>query len=129
MHGREGTPMVSFLKQGLSGWISITWSAMRSFATTTTAKQTAVVQAEPAMLVVESPYSLEETVESVKRAAVGKNFRLIRDQILEDGLFPAEQQNTQRSWCISAISIFSTMPWRWTRAWACSCPAAHRDRT
>ena len=98
MNGREGTPMVSFLKQGLSeSDIHNVVSYVRSFATTATAQPaTTAVEAEPAMLVIESPYSLEETVESVKRAAVGKNFRLIRDQILEDGLFPAEQQNTRQ---------------------------------
>jgi cytochrome c oxidase cbb3-type subunit III len=90
--------MMSFLKQGLSeSDIDNVVSYVRSFATTATAQPaTTAVEAEPAMLVMESPYSLEETVESVKRAAVGKNFRLIRDQILEDGLFPAEQQNTRQ---------------------------------
>ncbi|HKJ76075.1 MAG TPA: DUF302 domain-containing protein, partial [Gammaproteobacteria bacterium] len=41
----------------------------------------------------ESPYSVEETVAAVKRAAVGHNFRLIRVQRLEHGLFPEAEQN------------------------------------
>ena len=70
---------------------------MRGFgAPDKTAQPKAAADAEPAMLMMESPYTLEETVEAVKRAAVGKNFRLIRDQILEDGLFPSEQQNTRQ---------------------------------
>lgn len=98
MHGREGTPMVSFIKQGLSeGEIDDLVSYVRSFgAADKTAQPAAAADAEPAMLMMESPYTLEETVEAVKRAAVGKNFRLIRDQILEDGLFPSEQQNTRQ---------------------------------
>ena len=97
MRGREGTPMVSFLKQGLSeSDINNVVSYVRSFADDKTAPQTSAMEDEPAMLVMDSPYSLEETVEAVKRAAVGKNFRLIRDQFLEDGLFPTEQQNTRQ---------------------------------
>ena len=95
MRGREGTPMVSFLDQGLSEQdIDNLVSYVRGFET----KQAEVSPAapEPAMLMMESPYSMEETVEAVKRAAVGKNFRLIRDQQLEDGLFPPEEQNTKQ---------------------------------
>ncbi|HEY9199923.1 MAG TPA: c-type cytochrome [Gammaproteobacteria bacterium] len=98
MQGREGTPMVSFLKQGLSeGDIDDLVSFVRGFeARAESAQAAAAHAAEPAMLVMESPYTLEETVEAVKRAAVGKNFRLIRDQVLEDGLFPPAQQNTRQ---------------------------------
>lgn len=97
MQGREGTPMVSFLKQGLTETdINDVVSYVRSFASDAAAQPVAAVDIEPAMLVMESPYSFEETVESVKRAAVGRNFRLIRDQNLEDGLFPAEQQNPRQ---------------------------------
>ncbi len=95
LHGREGTPMQSFLQQGLTEQdINDVVSYVRSFATT--ASEQIAVAEEPAMLVLESPYSFEETIESVKRAAVGKNFRLIRDQILEDGLYPPEQQNSRQ---------------------------------
>lgn len=96
MRGREGTPMVSFLTQGLSERdIEDLVSFVCGFGATAIAPE-ATAKAEPAMLMLESPYTLEETVEAVKRAAVGKNFRLIRDQILEDGLFPADQQNTRQ---------------------------------
>lgn len=98
MQGREGTPMMSFLKQGLSeDDIDDLVSFVRGFeARAEAAQPTTAHAAEPAMLVMESPYTLEETVEAVKRAAVGKNFRLIRDQVLEDGLFPPEQQNSRQ---------------------------------
>lgn len=97
MRGRAGTPMVSFLEQGLSERdIDDLVSFVRSFEAAAQEAKTAAAEDEPAMLMMESPYTLEETVEAVKRAAVGKNFRLIRDQILEDGLFPPEQQNTRQ---------------------------------
>ena len=97
MQGREGTPMVSFLEQGLSEQdIDDLVSYVRNFETEA-AESAAPAAEEPAMLMMESPYSLEETVEAVKRAAVGKNFRLIRDQALEDGLFPPEEQNSKQT--------------------------------
>ena len=96
MHGRKGTPMVSFLEQGLSERdIDDLVSFVRGFATPAEpAPSSAPV--DPAVLVMESPYTFEETIDAVKRAAVGKNFRLIRDQALEDGLFPADQQNSRQ---------------------------------
>lgn len=96
MKGRAGTPMVSFLEQGLSEQdIDDVVSYVRSFATPAESPQ-ALLEAEPAMLVMESSYSLEETVAAVKRAAVGKNFRLIRDQYLEDGLYSEEELNSKQ---------------------------------
>lgn len=96
LHGRAGTPMVAFLKQGLSETdIDDIVSFVRSFDVAASAAETGADDA-PAMLVMESPYTLEETIEAVKRAAVGKNFRIIREQILEDGLYPPEQQNTRQ---------------------------------
>lgn len=96
MKGRVGTPMQSFLKQGLSEQdINDVVSFVRSFSRAEPT-QTVGVGPEPATLVMESPYSLDETVAAVKQAAVGKNFRLVRDQNLEEGLFAPEQQNTNQ---------------------------------
>lgn len=96
MQGRAGTPMVSFLEQGLSERdIDDLVSHVRSFADQN-APPAPAAQAEPAVLVMESSYTFEETVDAVKRAAVGKNFRLIRDQLLEDGLFPPDRQNARQ---------------------------------
>ena len=96
MDGRKGTPMVSFLEQGLSERdIDDLVSFVRGFETPAEpAPSPAAV--DSAVLVMESPYTFEETIDAVKRAAVGKNFRLIRDQTLEDGLFPAEEQNSRQ---------------------------------
>lgn len=92
IEGRADTPMPSFLKKGLTEKdIDDIISFLRSFESIESAKTEPVT--EPAILVAESPYGLQETVESVKRAVTGKNFRLIREQYLEDGLTPAGQEN------------------------------------
>jgi cytochrome c oxidase cbb3-type subunit 3 len=91
MNGREGTPMVSFLQQGLSERdIDDVVSYVRSFAGTVQGWRPG--NDDTPMLEMDSPYSLAETVEAVKRAAVGKNFRIIREQSLENGLYaPGEE--------------------------------------
>lgn len=88
MKGREGTPMTSFLDKGLSETdIDDVVSYIRSFEQEPVAGGSSVTpKADEPVLVVESPYGLEETVENVKRAAAGRNFRFIRRQYLNEGL-------------------------------------------
>lgn len=96
MQGREGTPMVSFREQGLSEeQINDLVAYVRSFEGEHTDPVPRVEDIEP-VLVYDSPYGLEETVEAVERAAVGKNFRLIRRQKLEEGLFPEGEENDRQ---------------------------------
>jgi cytochrome c oxidase cbb3-type subunit 3 len=86
--GRPGTPMVSFLEQGLSeADIADLVSHVRSFEAKLEAEGTHPAEPDeaPAMMLT-SPYSLEETVENVKQAAIGKNFRIIREQYFDEGL-------------------------------------------
>lgn len=91
MNGREGTPMVSFLKQGLSERdIDDVVSYVRSFREAPLSWRPG--NDDTPVLEMESSYSVEETVENVKRAAVGKNFRIIRVQTLEDGLAEPGQE-------------------------------------
>jgi len=97
VHGRKGTPMASFIKQGLSEQdIDDLVAYVRSFQHHPLhpgAKQAEL--AKPTM-VYDSPYDLKTTVENVKRAAVGRNFKLIRVQYLDQGLVPAGKENTHR---------------------------------
>jgi cytochrome c oxidase cbb3-type subunit 3 len=85
--GRKGTPMQSYLKQGLSGQqINDLVSYVRSFE-----QQLASPEAPPdspmeAAISMESSYSLEETVANLKDAIVSQNFILIREDTLEHGL-------------------------------------------
>ncbi|NOY17229.1 MAG: c-type cytochrome [Gammaproteobacteria bacterium] len=84
--GRKGTPMVSFLDEGLSEKdIDDIVAYVRSFETQTTVS-TNSKKGEPAVIIKESPYSLDETVDSLKNAVVSMNFRLIRVQNLDAGL-------------------------------------------
>lgn len=93
--GREGTPMASFLEQGLSERdIDDLVAYVRSFE-----KDPIRWEAHPGeapYLEFESSYSLEETVANLKRAAVGRNFRIIREQNLENGLFPESEENPRQ---------------------------------
>jgi len=92
MKGREGTPMVSFLAQGLKERdINDIVAYVRSFETTPIVWKPK--EDEPPVLEAVSPYSVEETVENVKRAIVGKNFVVIRVQSLENGFVPEAEEN------------------------------------
>lgn len=87
MQGREGTPMDSFLEKGLSeADIDDIVAYVRSFAAEQASREEE--PAEPATLVYESPYDLETTITNIERAVTGRNFRLIRNQPLQDGLVP-----------------------------------------
>jgi len=93
IHGRPGTPMVSFIDRGLSeSDIDDVVAFVRSFDGQATAPAGTPAEEEPAR-VYDSPYSLEQTVENVKQAAIGKNFRIIREQYFDEGLVPEGQED------------------------------------
>lgn len=95
MNGREGTPMPSFLNKGLSeNDINDVVSYVRSFEKKTPLKQ-AAEKIEP-LISYESPYTLQETIESIKRAAIGKNFKIIRQQFTDQGLVDEGKENKQQ---------------------------------
>lgn len=95
MNGREGTPMLSFLKQGLSEKdIDDVVSYVRSFEKTVRTK-TSAESIEP-LISLESPHSLKDTVDIIKRAIVGKNFRIIRVQYLNEGLVEKNKENKKQ---------------------------------
>lgn len=95
-YGREGTPMRSFLVQGLSEQdIENLVSYVRSFDGRPTDTQVSSAGEEPT-LVAESPYSLEETVENIKQAITSQNFILIRTDTLEHGLAPEGEENPKQ---------------------------------
>jgi len=96
IQGRKGTPMVSFREQGLSEQeINDLVAYVRSFEQQHDAPPLRAEEIEP-ILVYDSPYGLEETVEMVERAAVGRNFRLIRRQKLEEGLVPEGEASARQ---------------------------------
>ena len=95
MNGREGTPMPSFLKQGLSEKdIDDVVAYVRSFE-----NQSSILKKEKIiepLISFESPNSLEDTVEIIKRAITGKNFKLIRVQYLNQGLVDKGKENKKQ---------------------------------
>jgi len=95
MNGREGTPMLSFLKQGLSEKdIDDVVSYVRSFEKTPL-PQTIKVPDNP-LITFESPHSLDKTVEVIKQAIIGKNFKIIRVQYLNQGLVAKGKENKKQ---------------------------------
>jgi cytochrome c oxidase cbb3-type subunit 3 len=94
MQGREGTPMVSFLKQGLTEKdVNDVVAYVRHFQSSPRAAAKRPPDREPPVLVRDSPYSLDETIEKVKMAIGGANMRLIRIQTLDQGYVPEGQEN------------------------------------
>jgi cytochrome c oxidase cbb3-type subunit 3 len=95
--GRKGTPMASFVKQGLSkNDINNVVAYVRTFEHEPGAKAMKKAAAEPPYLVAESPNSLERTVQNVKDAVLNANMRLIRVQTLDQGLVDADQENKKQ---------------------------------
>lgn len=96
-HGREGTPMPSARSLGLNKEnINDLVSYIRSYQIKNLQK-TSLYEEEPATLIVESPYSFDETIENVKRAITGSNFIHIRDQELTDGFETQSTQNPKQT--------------------------------
>ena len=92
LFGREGTPMRSFLVQGLTETdIDNLVSYVRSFEKQTEAATTPKLVDK--VIIAESPYTLEETVENVKDSIVSQNFLLIRTEFLEHGLVEEGKEN------------------------------------
>lgn len=95
VRGRMGTPMAALPDKGYSDQeINDIVSYVRLFEERPIVWHREI--GNDPTLEMESSYSLEETVENIKRAAVGKNFRVIRVQTLEHGLFPEEQESNKQ---------------------------------
>ena len=87
MDGREGTPMQSFLKQGMTeSDINDVVSYVRNFERSTKKLPSLDNDGVSPVLVQESSHDLKTTVENVKAAAVAANYRIIKVQELDKGL-------------------------------------------
>ncbi len=94
--GREGTPMTSMLVAGLSEEdINDIVAYIRSFEKTAAElKQTLnKSEDESPIIVMDSPYGMDETVENLKQAITDQNFTLIRTDYLEHGLVEEGKEN------------------------------------
>lgn len=97
MQGREGTPMVSFLKMGLKEKdIDDIVSYVRSFEKQPLAKSAQVLETESPVIVRDSSYDFKTTVENVKTAVTTHNFFYGRVQTLEYGLTEPANENPKQ---------------------------------
>ncbi len=97
--GREGTPMTSMLVAGLSEQdiddiVSYIRSLEKSAAELN--KNLNKNNSEPAVIIMDSPYGLEETVDNLKQAITDQNFTLIRTDYLEHGLVEEGKENKKQ---------------------------------
>ncbi len=97
--GREGTPMTSMLVAGLSeNDVNDVVAYIRSFEKSETElKHVANDSGDESMVIImDSPYSLDETVENLKQAITDQNFTLIRTEYLERGLVEEGKENKKQ---------------------------------
>ncbi|MDH5393451.1 MAG: c-type cytochrome [Gammaproteobacteria bacterium] len=95
MNGRPGTPMMSYKAHGLSEQdINNLVKYIRDFEGGPYPYKD--YDTEEPIIKVESPYSMAETIQNIKDAIIGKNFKLIRTQELNKGLVPAGTENKKQ---------------------------------
>lgn len=97
MFGRKGTPMRSFLKQGLSqSNINDIVAYVRSFEKIPKPARKELLVTESPIIMRVSPYSLKETVDALKNAILSANMRLIRVQYLTQGFDKPGKENKKQ---------------------------------
>ncbi len=97
--GRAGTPMTSMLVAGLSeSDINDVVSYIRSLEKTAPdlKQRSKESDKESMVIIMDSPYGLEETVENLKQAITDQNFTLIRTDYLEHGLVAEGKENKKQ---------------------------------
>ena len=97
LHGRQGTPMQSFLEQGLTEKdINGVVAYIRTFGNSDGETGHSEPLAREAVITAESAYSLEETIENLKQSIISQNFQIIRTDYLEHGLVEEGKENRQQ---------------------------------
>jgi cytochrome c oxidase cbb3-type subunit III len=97
MQGREGTPMPSLTDLGLEeSDIDDIVSFVRSFEDRPPPVTAIRLEADSPVLMYTSSHDFETTLENVKRAAAGMNFRIIREQYLDEGMVEPGRENRQQ---------------------------------
>jgi cytochrome c oxidase cbb3-type subunit 3 len=97
--GREGTPMTSMLVAGLSEKdIDDIVSYIRSFEKSAAELKQTIngSDTDSPVIIMDSPYGLDETVENLKQAITDQNFTLIRTDFLEHGLVEEGKENKKQ---------------------------------
>ena len=99
MLGRPGTEMKSFLDEGLKEQdINDLVSYIRSFENYDSAPESGPQAEGPGKpsLVFDSDYDFETTIENIKNAITGRNFRYFPDRLLEQGLADETEVNDRQ---------------------------------
>jgi len=93
MQGRQSTPMNPADSMGLSeSDVNDVVSYLRALEKSDINKNAMLKSDGDSVLSYESSYSIEETLENIKQAALGYNFRYIRDQTLDHGFVDKAQE-------------------------------------
>lgn len=94
MRGRRGTPMQSFLKQGLKEQdIDDIVACVRAFARKPLPNPVKSVADEPPIIARESSSGMDETVEKLKNAIGAANMRLIRVEAFDQTFAEKDREN------------------------------------
>lgn len=97
MTGRESTPMDSAASMGIDEQdVNNVVSYLRSLAANNKTNDVLANKTDDAVISFESSYSLEETIENIKQAAQGYNFRYIRSQTLDQGFVDKSQESNKQ---------------------------------
>jgi cytochrome c oxidase cbb3-type subunit 3 len=97
MTGRESTPMLSAIAMGLTEKdVNNVVSYLRSLVNKNKHNQSIDNKGNDAVLMFESSYSVEETIDNIKQAAQGYNFRYIREQTLDKNFVLKEEQRNDQ---------------------------------
>ncbi|OGI41795.1 MAG: cytochrome C [Candidatus Muproteobacteria bacterium RBG_16_64_11] len=105
MRGRRGTPMSSFLKQGLTERdIDDIVAHVRGFAAQPPPASAKLLETESAVIVRESPYDVAQTVDKLKTAFSGANLRVIRAVPYDEGIVEKGREN-QKRWIVDACDF------------------------
>lgn len=97
MNGREGTPMVSFLEQGLTEQdMNDIVVYVRAFEKNPPPPRKETIETDDVTIVFESSYDFKTTIANIKDAAVGNNYVIIREQTLDTGLVPEGKENPKQ---------------------------------
>ncbi len=95
LNGRKGTPMPAFKNRDLSDSdINDIVSYVRHFKNMNAANKQ---QKLNPIISYESAYSVSETISNIKRAAIGKNFKIIRIQTLDNGFTQKTKSNAKQT--------------------------------
>ena len=98
-NGRKGTPMISMLTAGLTETdIDDLVAYIRTFEETAASQEKALIGKtdESPVIMLESPYDMEETIENLKQAITDQNFTLIRTDYLDSGLVEEGKENKKQ---------------------------------